>query len=69
VVPFVSLVKNLFQQRRKTIHNTLRAFYPMPEDALLRVAEAAGVDLQSRPEVLSREQFRALSRALLAAGV
>jgi 16S rRNA (adenine1518-N6/adenine1519-N6)-dimethyltransferase len=68
VAPFVALVKNLFQQRRKTIHNTLRAFYPMPEAALARVAEEAGVDLQSRPEVLSREQFRALSRALLAAG-
>lgn len=69
VVPFVTLVKNLFQQRRKTIHNTLRAFYPMGEDVLAGVAAQAGVDLQSRPEMLSREEFRALSRALGAAGV
>jgi len=69
VGPFVTLVKNLFQQRRKTIHNTLRAFYPMPEDVLAGVAAEAGVDLQSRPEALSREEFRALSRALGAAGI
>lgn len=67
VAPFVALVKNLFQQRRKTIHNTLRAFYPMPDSRLAEVAAQAGVDLQSRPEALSREQFRALSRALSAA--
>jgi 16S rRNA A1518/A1519 N6-dimethyltransferase RsmA/KsgA/DIM1 with predicted DNA glycosylase/AP lyase activity len=68
VVPFVALVKNLFQQRRKTIHNTLRAFYPALDDRLVDVAAQAGVDLKSRPEVLSREDFRALSRALAAVG-
>ena len=68
VARFVALVKNLFQQRRKTIHNTLRAFYPMPEDRLAAVAAQAGVDLTNRPEVLSKEDFRALSRALAAVG-
>jgi 16S rRNA (adenine1518-N6/adenine1519-N6)-dimethyltransferase len=68
VVPFVALVKNLFQQRRKTIHNTLRAFYPALDDRLVDVAAQAGVDLKSRPEVLSREDFWALSRALAAVG-
>ncbi|HEU4364115.1 MAG TPA: 16S rRNA (adenine(1518)-N(6)/adenine(1519)-N(6))-dimethyltransferase RsmA, partial [Candidatus Krumholzibacteria bacterium] len=57
LAPFVALVKNLFQQRRKTIHNTLRAFYPVPEGGLAAVAAQAGVDLQSRPETLSREEF------------
>ncbi|HEX5131282.1 MAG TPA: 16S rRNA (adenine(1518)-N(6)/adenine(1519)-N(6))-dimethyltransferase RsmA [Candidatus Krumholzibacteria bacterium] len=68
VGPFVALVKNLFQQRRKTIHNTLRAFYSLPEPVLEHAAAQSGVDLGSRPEVLTREQFRALSRALTAAG-
>ena len=61
---FVRLVKNLFQQRRKTIHNTLRAFYQLPEDALMRVGEQAGVDLKSRPETLSKEAFLSLARAV-----
>ena len=61
---FVRLVKNLFQQRRKTIHNTLRAFYQLPEDALMRVGEQAGVDLKSRPEALSKEAFLSLARAV-----
>ena len=68
VAPFVALVKNLFQQRRKTIHNTLRTFYPMPEEKVVQVAAQAGVDLQSRPESLSRDAFRALARALATAG-
>lgn len=62
--PFVQLVKNLFQQRRKTIHNTLRAFYPPAEGDLARIAATAEVDLQARPEALTKEQFLALSRAL-----
>ncbi len=65
---FVSLVRNLFQQRRKTVHNTLRAFYSLPEDVLSRVAADAGVDLMSRPETLSKEQFVLLARGVVAAG-
>jgi 16S rRNA (adenine1518-N6/adenine1519-N6)-dimethyltransferase len=68
VAPFVALVRNLFQQRRKTVHNTLRAFYPLPEDVLAGIAAQSGVDLKSRPEALAREQFRALARGLAAAG-
>lgn len=63
---FVMLVKNLFQQRRKTIHNTLRAFYELTEDSLARVGERSGIDLKSRPEMLSKEQFLSLSRAVVA---
>ncbi len=62
--PFVKLVKNLFQQRRKTIYNTLRSFYPLPDGAYENIAEAAGVSLGSRPEELSKEAFLALSRQL-----
>ena len=63
---FVRLVKNLFQQRRKTIHSTLRAFYELPEEALVRIGEQTGIDLKSRPEALSTEAFLALSRAVAA---
>lgn len=66
VRPFITLVKNVFQQRRKTVHNTLRAFYSLSEDSLLRIHEETGVDLQSRPEVLSKEAFLSLSRSVSA---
>lgn len=66
VRPFITLVKNVFQQRRKTVHNTLRAFYSLSEESLLRVHEETGVDLQSRPEVLSKEAFLSLSRSVSA---
>ncbi len=65
--PFIALVKNVFQQRRKTIHNTLRAFYSLSEDSLSRIGGETGIDLQSRPEVLSKEAFLSLSRSVSAA--
>ncbi len=63
---FVRLVKNLFQQRRKTIHNTLRSFYGLTDDALARIGTRTGIDLKSRPEMLAKESFLLLSRALAA---
>jgi 16S rRNA (adenine1518-N6/adenine1519-N6)-dimethyltransferase len=66
VRPFVTLVKNVFQQRRKTIHNTLRAFYSLSEEALSRIHDETGVDLQARPEALSKEAFLSLSRSVAA---
>ena len=63
---FVRLVKNVFQQRRKTIHNTLRAFYELSDDALARISERTEIDLKSRPEMLSKEQFIAMARAVAA---
>jgi 16S rRNA (adenine1518-N6/adenine1519-N6)-dimethyltransferase len=62
--PFIALVKNVFQQRRKTIHNTLRAFYALSESSLTRIQDETGIDLQSRPETLSKEAFLSLVRAL-----
>lgn len=64
--PFVALVKNVFQQRRKTVHNTLRAFYSLSEEALERIHAETGVDLQSRPEALSKEALLSLSRSVAA---
>jgi 16S rRNA (adenine1518-N6/adenine1519-N6)-dimethyltransferase len=63
---FVRLVKNLFQQRRKTIHSTLRSFYPLSDEALARVGEQSGIDLKLRPEMLSKEAFFSLARAVAA---
>ncbi len=61
---FVPLVKNLFQQRRKTIHNTLKRFYSLSEKELGEIAKAAGISLDKRPEELGKEVFAELSRAV-----
>jgi len=63
---FVLLVKNLFQQRRKTSHNTLRSFYELGDEALARIGGKTGIDLKLRPEMLSKEQFLALTLAVKA---
>lgn len=62
--PFVSLVKNVFQQRRKTVQNTLKSFYSLSDDALARIQSDTGVDLQSRPEALPKEAFLSLARSV-----
>lgn len=67
VRPFVALVKNVFQQRRKTVFNTLRAFYSLSEADLSRVGVETGIDLKSRPEALSKEAFLSLARSVSAA--
>jgi 16S rRNA A1518/A1519 N6-dimethyltransferase RsmA/KsgA/DIM1 with predicted DNA glycosylase/AP lyase activity len=64
LVPFVKLVKNLFQQRRKTINNTLKAFYTLRDPELAGIESETGIDLGSRPEDLSKEQFLRISRLL-----
>jgi 16S rRNA (adenine1518-N6/adenine1519-N6)-dimethyltransferase len=61
---FVPLVKNLFQQRRKTIHNTLKSFYSLSEGELAGIASEVGVALDRRPEELGKEVFAGLSRAV-----
>lgn len=64
--PFIALVKNVFQQRRKTVHNTLRAFYSLSEESLARIGAETGIDLQLRPEALSKEALLSLSRSVAA---
>ncbi len=61
---FVTLVKNLFQQRRKTIHNTLKQFYSLSEAELGEIRHATGIPLETRPEELDKEAFLRLSRTL-----
>jgi len=63
---FVALVRNLFQQRRKTVHNSLRSFYELGDDALARIGATTTIDLKLRPEALSKEQFVSLTLAVRA---
>jgi len=64
IEPFVTLVKNLFQQRRKTIHNTLKSFYSLSEEALAGIGAETEIDLGARPEDLGKGEFLKLSRKL-----
>jgi 16S rRNA (adenine1518-N6/adenine1519-N6)-dimethyltransferase len=61
---FSKVVKNLFQQRRKTIHNTIRSFYAISDAGLEEIHAASEIDLNKRPEELSKEDFLRLTRAL-----
>lgn len=61
---FSRLVRNLFQQRRKTIHNTIRSFYGVGQRELDEIERACNVDLNQRPEQLSKEAFRDLWHAV-----
>lgn len=62
--PFVTMVRNVFQQRRKTLSNSLRSSYELPDDGLDRIRAATQIDLGLRPEALDNESFITLSRAL-----
>lgn len=61
---FARLVKSLFQQRRKTIHKTLRSFYAVSEADLGRLQRTTGIDLSKRPEELSNHDFLKISRSI-----
>jgi len=61
---FRKLVKNLFGQRRKTIQNTLKSAYGIDAERLTGIQQKTGIELGSRPEQLSYEQFLDITRAL-----
>lgn len=58
---FLALVRTAFQQRRKTIANTLRSL--ADREVVAGWLAAADVDPKARPERLTVEQFAALARA------
>ncbi len=58
------LVKSVFNERRKTLRNTLKKFYGLDAATLARCAAASGVDLGKRPEALSVGEFVRLLHAL-----
>jgi 16S rRNA (adenine1518-N6/adenine1519-N6)-dimethyltransferase len=61
---FRRLVKAGFAQRRKKLGNALRAGRVVPEEALSRALQAAGIDPGRRGETLTVEEWAALDRAL-----
>ena len=56
---FESMVKTVFNQRRKMLRNTLKGLVPDQ-----RLLDGAPVDLSRRPETLSVEEFALLAGAL-----
>ena len=62
---FIKFVKNVFQQRRKTVHNTMKASYELSEAALKEMRTVTDVDLQCRPEALDNHTLLRLSRSLV----
>ena len=63
---FKTLVKNVFQQRRKTLHNSIKAFYSVSVSELKQIGDLSGIDLQKRPEAVGKEGFLAITKALSA---
>lgn len=65
---FARVVKAAFGQRRKTLHNALRAL-GLPPETLSEVLSAVGIDPGLRAERLSVAQFAALADALVGRGL
>jgi len=61
---FSRFVKNVFQQRRKTIQNSIKAFYAFTNQMLEELQAVSGIDLQKRPEALSKEELLLLFEKL-----
>ena len=63
---FESMVRTIFQQRRKTLSNALKPFHASadaaPDDALA----AAGIDGRRRPQTLSLDELARLANAFAA---
>jgi 16S rRNA (adenine1518-N6/adenine1519-N6)-dimethyltransferase len=58
---FRTVVRTAFGKRRKTLRNSLR-FLPYPEETVLPALERLAFPLEKRPEELSVEEFRELTR-------
>jgi len=62
VVVLKKLVNRCFQQRRKTLRNSLRSI--LPSDTVTEMAEKEGVDITVRPETLSVADYVNLANIL-----
>jgi 16S rRNA (adenine1518-N6/adenine1519-N6)-dimethyltransferase len=58
------LVSKAFQQRRKTLANSLSGVFGLPLEALKEAFEAANIDPKRRAETLSPDEFLVLGRLL-----
>lgn len=61
---FLSFLRQSFAQKRKTLHNNLRAA-GYESHAVTHAAELAGIPLQARAETISLEKMAELYRALI----
>ena len=59
---FDALLKQSFQQRRKTLWNNLKGSYD-PE-SIRRAFDVCGIELSARPQTISLEQYISLARML-----
>jgi len=57
-------VKGLFAQRRKKVGTVLRNRFGLTSDQVTQIANLTGIDLNCRPEQLSRQALRSLAAAL-----
>ena len=64
-VVFERLVRGMFQQRRKTLANTLSPVISSFGRLAKQVIETAGLDPTKRPQMLTLEELARLSRAVL----
>jgi 16S rRNA (adenine1518-N6/adenine1519-N6)-dimethyltransferase len=60
---FHNVVKGAFHQRRKKIHNSLKASGHFDKAAVDKALSVAGIDLNRRAETLSIEEFARLTEA------
>ncbi|MGA2226534.1 MAG: 16S rRNA (adenine(1518)-N(6)/adenine(1519)-N(6))-dimethyltransferase RsmA, partial [Syntrophobacteraceae bacterium] len=58
------LVSKAFQQRRKTLGNSLAGVFGLSAIAVINSCEQAGIDPKRRPETLSAQEFLALARSV-----
>lgn len=64
VLPMMdSLLRLSFQQRRKTLRNTLTQYEGLTEALLVKACHQAQVEMKARPEALSIAQWGALAEA------
>lgn len=63
---FFSIIRNAFNQRRKTVLNSLsrESALAVPKDSLAATLRALGIDPSSRPETLSLQQFADIANAV-----
>jgi len=61
---FFDVVRAGFGQRRKQLHNALKAGLPAPAEAIAAALAQAGIDGRRRAETLTLEEWAALTRAL-----
>jgi 16S rRNA A1518/A1519 N6-dimethyltransferase RsmA/KsgA/DIM1 with predicted DNA glycosylase/AP lyase activity len=64
MIKFSRLVRNVCQQRRTPIHNTIRSSYGVSARELREMERVSGIDFNKRPEALSKEDFLKLWRAV-----